>query len=395
MYFKNEKLNLISEDEQRRRLTPILEKMAEERIGVAVVSDNANIFYLTGRVFSGYIAISAGGAVYYFVKRPNNLEGENVFFIRKPEQMSEIIASLPDGALALELDSLSYSEAERLAAVAHERKLKNLSHILRKARSVKTLEEQKLIKESGIKQTEVYLGIPKLFHQGMTDLDFQLKIELALRQAGCLGQFRISGNSMELFMGSIIAGDNADNPTPYDFAMGGAGAHPSLPVGADGTKIESGMTVMVDANGNFTGYMTDMTRTFTCGEVSKTAHKAHRCSIEICNAISRAGVEGAEASALYHLAVEIATDAGLESYFMGHRQKAGFVGHGVGIEINELPVIAPKSRDILQKGNVIALEPKFVIPGAGAVGIENTYIVTDKGMEKVTFAPEELINLPE
>ena len=75
---------------------------------------------------------------------------------------------------------------------------------------------------------------------------------------------------------------------------------------------------------------------------------------------------------------------------MGHSQHAGFVGHGVGIEINELPVIAPKSRDILETGNVIALEPKFVIPGTGAVGIENTYAVTANGLEALTHSPEHI-----
>lgn len=78
---------------------------------------------------------------------------------------------------------------------------------------------------------------------------------------------------------------------------------------------------------------------------------------------------------------------------MGHKQKAGFIGHGVGIEINELPVIAPRSHDILQENNVIALEPKFVIPHVGAVGIENTYRVTASGLESLTLAPEEIIDL--
>ena len=78
---------------------------------------------------------------------------------------------------------------------------------------------------------------------------------------------------------------------------------------------------------------------------------------------------------------------------MGHRQQAGFIGHGVGIEINEAPVIAPRSRDILEANNVIALEPKFVIPGTGAVGIENTYRVTPEGLENLTPAPEEIIPL--
>lgn len=74
---------------------------------------------------------------------------------------------------------------------------------------------------------------------------------------------------------------------------------------------------------------------------------------------------------------------------MGHNQKAGFVGHGVGIEINELPVLAPRSRDIIQAGNVIAIEPKFVIPGVGAVGVENTYVVRMEGAaECITNAKE-------
>ena len=97
---------------------------------------------------------------------------------------------------------------------------------------------------------------------------------------------------------------------------------------------------------------------------------------------------GVEAKALYEEAMKIVKDAGLEEYFMGLKQKAGFIGHGVGIEVNELPVIAPRSRDVLQAGNVIALEPKFVIPQVGAVGIENNYVVRDSGLECLSNFPE-------
>lgn len=169
--------------------------------------------------------------------------------------------------------------------------------------------------------------------------------------------------------------------------------HPSIPVGANGSIIKPGETVMIDMNGNFTGYMTDMTRTFTLGHVSDMASRAHEVSIEICAELARMGVPGTEAKAMYEKAVAMAHEAGLADYFMGHRQHAGFVGHGVGIEINELPVIAPRSRSVLEEGNTIALEPKFVIPGAGAVGIENTYVVTPQGMECITKSPEELISL--
>lgn len=194
-------------------------------------------------------------------------------------------------------------------------------------------------------------------------------------------------------MANVLCGDNADAPTPYDFAMGGAGLDPSLPVGCDGSTIKPGMTVMVDANGNYTGYMTDMTRVFYLEHVSELARRAHDCSIRICHELAAMGCPGVEAKALDERARAIVAEEKLEDYFMGHRQHAGFIGHGVGIEINELPVIAPRSRDILQENNVVALEPKFVIPHVGAVGIENTYLVTPDGMVPLTTAPEELINL--
>ena len=194
-------------------------------------------------------------------------------------------------------------------------------------------------------------------------------------------------------MGNVICGDNADSPTPYDFAMGGAGLNCSIPVGANGTLIRPGMTVMVDMCGNFTGYMTDMTRVYSVGEVSELAAKAHRCSIEIHRAISRAGKSGTPAADLYQLAVTMAREDGLEDYFMGHRQKAGFVGHGIGIEINEGPVLAPRSKDVLTESMVFALEPKFVIPGVGAVGIENSFAVRKEGLEKLTLCEEKILSL--
>ena len=228
----------------------------------------------------------------------------------------------------------------------------------------------------------------------MSDIELQVEIERLSRLEGCLGQFRVAGSDMELFMGNVLAGDNADAPSPYDFAMGGAGMDPSLPVGANGTVIHPGTTVMVDMNGDYTGYMTDMTRTFRLGDISAEAMRAHELSREICRTLAEAGRPGTSARELYDTALRMATDAGFAHLFMGHRQHAGFVGHGLGIEINEAPVIAPRSRDVLAEGMCIALEPKFVIPGTGAVGIENTYIVRADGpMECITGAPEEIIDL--
>ncbi len=349
------------------------------------------IYYLTGRVFDGYIYIPAEGAPLYFVRRPVDLGGDGVVRIRKPEQIAESLTLNIPPVVGLELDLLPYTSAQRISAIFPGSEIVNASPVLRAARSVKTEVEIGMIKQSGLRQERVYRMVPRLYRDGMTDLELQVEIERVSRLEGCLGQFRISGDSMELYMGNVLVGDNADNPTPYDFAMGGRGLDPSLPVGADGTMIRRGNSVMVDVNGNYTGYMTDMTRTFSLGEVDALAMRAHRCSIDICERLAAMGTPGAEAKQLYHTAEEMAREAGLERYFMGHAQKAGFVGHGVGIEINEMPVIAPRSRDILAEGNVIALEPKFVIPGVGAVGIENTYVMTSAGMQSLTNAPVEII----
>lgn len=373
---------LLGADEQRRRIAAIgLE-------GPALICDNANLFYLTGRVFSGYLFLEPDKSPHYFVKRPSILTGDSVTFIRKPEEIG-----LQCADLWLELSSLPYAMALRLQAALGAERLHDISGAIMNARAVKTPEEQRLLREDGIKHAAVYSRIPGLFSEGMTDIELQAEIERVDRLHGCLGQFRVNGDEMEIHMGNVITGRNADTPSPYDFAMGGAGLSPSLPVGASGEEIKPGQAVMIDMNGNFNGYMTDMTRTFACGELPEEAVKAHRCSIEICHALAAMGKPGIECRALYETAKKMAEDAGLGNYFMGHRHHAGFVGHGVGIQINELPVLAPRSKSLLAEGNVIAIEPKFVIEGVGAVGIENTYICRADGLECITNAPEDLVQL--
>ena len=384
---------LLQSEEQALRLEKVRGIMNEKKIDALLISDNANKYYLTGRVFSGYIYLPLKGEPIYFVKRPVTMKGDGVVSIRKPKQIAESIGMVPPATIGLELATASYSKVERLLRIFPQSELADASMVMSAARAVKTAEELEKIRISGIKQDHVYRKIPTLYREGMTDVELQVEIERESRLEGCLGQFRINGDDMELYMGNILVGDNADVPTPYDFAMGGEGMDPSLPVGCNGTVIKPGNSVMVDVNGNYTGYMTDMTRTYYVEEIGDLARKAHECSIAICRRLAELGRPGTEAKALYEEAEKMAREAGLHEYFMGHRQKAGFVGHGVGIEINELPVIAPRSRDILQENNVIALEPKFVIPKTGAVGIENTYVVTPDGLKPLTNTPEGLTSL--
>ncbi len=382
--------------EAKVRYSKMLEALRATDADAMLLNTNVNLYYAAGRVFSGYVYLTVEGKIFFFVKRPVGLQGEYVTYIRKPEDIPALIEQAgvaKPSRLALELDYTSYSDIARLMKLFPEATTANASAIMRNVRTTKTPYEIAEIRTSGAHHEAAYRRIVGLYRDGMTDTELQIEIEHCLRLEGCLGIFRVAGPSMEVFMGSLLSGDNADAPSPYDFALGGAGQDDSLPVGCNGSLIRRGMSVMVDLCGNFTGYMTDMSRTFAVGQLPELAQKAHATSRAIHKAIIEMARPGTPAADLYNKAKEIATEAGLSEYFMGHRQQAGFIGHGVGIEINEAPVLAPRSRDILAVGNVIAVEPKFVIPGTGAVGIENTYVMNENGLECLTCAPEEILQL--
>jgi len=383
-------------NELRLRWKKLQTKMQETSTQGLFISSNVNLYYVSGRVFSGYIYLPAEGDPLFFVRRPVGLSGQGVIYIRKPEEIGTYFQehgiTFPK-TLTLETDSISYNEYQRYEAIFQPETVLNGTALLRNARNLKTDWEIEQIRRSGILHTQVYETIPSLYRPGMTDIELSIEIERQSRLAGSLGLFRIFGQSMEIFMGSLLAGENADNPSPYDFAMGGAGQDPSLPVGGNGTPLREGMAVMVDMGGNFTGYTTDMSRVFSIGSLTDLAYRAHECSLAIQDEIERTARPGTPAKELYNIAAGMAAEAGLADYFMGHAQKAGFVGHGIGIEINEGPVLAPRSKDILAENMVFALEPKFVIPGVGAVGIENSFAVQKDGLEKLTLCEEKILIL--
>jgi len=361
-----------------------------------LLSINVNLFYLTDCIFNGYYYLPAEGEPFLFVRRPVGMKGKQVFYIHKPEKIAEILLQhgyqLPKH-LMLELDELSYNDVMRLQNIFQTVKLLNCTAAIRKLRSVKSEYEISLLRHSGKLHAACYAEIPFLYKAGMTDLDFSIEIERLFRKKGATGQFRVFGQSMELFMGSVITGENADKPSPYDFAMGGSGVHKSMPIGPNGTVITDGHAIMVDMGGTFTGYISDMTRIFAKGKISEPALKAHCVSIEILRELELLCRPDVAVADLYHVALGLVKKHGLEQYFMGYSQQAGFVGHGIGIQINESPVFAPRSRDILQAGHVFALEPKFVIPGTGAVGAENSYVLHESGIENLTVLGEEIVVL--
>ena len=384
------------ENELELKWRRIQQAMRQEEADGCLLTMNMNLYYVSGQVFNGYFYLPAEGRPYWFVKRLTVPETNQVHVIRKPEQIPEFFRDLNlamPRKLLLEADELSYNEYIRLQHVFRAEATGNASALIRHIRMIKTPWEIEQMRISARKHEAVYREIPACYRPGMRDIELQIEIEKRMRVHGSLGYFRAFGSNMDIFVGSLLAGENAGEPSPFDFALGGTGMHASGPLGANGTLLEEGTTVMADMSGNYTAYQTDMTRVFSIGKLPDRAYRVHRVALEIQARMERAAKPGVPCAELYRDALAMAGQEGLEDCFMGTHLQAKFVGHGVGLEINELPVLTTRSKDILQPGMTFAFEPKFVLAGIGAVGIENTFLVTDSGVEKMTLLDENIIEL--
>lgn len=384
------------ENELELKWRRIQQAMRQEEADGCLLTMNMNLYYVSGQVFNGYFYLPAEGRPYWFVKRLTIPETNQVHVIRKPEQIPDFFRDLNlamPRKLLLEADELSYNEYIRLQHVFRAEATGNASALIRHIRMIKTPWEIEQMRISARKHEAVYREIPACYRPGMRDIELQIEIEKRMRVHGSLGYFRAFGSNMDIFMGSLLAGENAGEPSPFDFALGGAGMHASGPLGANGTLLREGTTVMADMSGNYTAYQTDMTRVFSIGKLPDRAYRVHRVALEIQARMERTAKPGVPCAELYRDALAMAGQEGLEDCFMGTRFQAKFVGHGVGLEINELPVLTTRSKDILQPGITFAFEPKFVLAGIGAVGIENTFLVTDSGVEKMTLLDENITEL--
>lgn len=377
------------------RRKKIQNALVQEQADACIISTNVNMFYVAGRILSGYCYLPVEGEPLFFIRRPIGLEGDNIHYIRKPEQIIEILSELAiplPKVLMLEAGEITHIDFVRLEAVMQEKQALDCTQLLRKVRSVKTAYEIELLKESARLQSEMFTEFPSFFHPSMTDRELEIAVENRLRKKGCISTMRVFGSSMEGGISCVWTGDNAGFPSPFDFSLGGAG-RPEYPVGASNSKFINGQSVMVDCGANIQGYLSDQTRTFSIGKLPQKGYDVHQISLEIQNTLSELCKPGAVCEELYQATLKLVEKHKLSDCFMGTIQQAPFVGHGVGLVVNELPVLCDRNKTIIEANMVIAIEPKFVLSRIGAVGTENTYIVRENGLEKITTAPEEIINL--
>ena len=217
-------------------------------------------------------------------------------------------------------------------------------------------------------------------------------MEAEARALGHCGLVRLRGLDAETGIGIAVSGPDGAVPSNSMFPIGGTGPHAWVSHGGTRAPVRRDVPVILDFLMSTTGYHVDCSRMAVRGTFPDRAASILERIGDLLRGMEgrlRAGVRPSE---IYRTAMEEAAAAGLGEGFMGPPgYRVSFVGHGVGLEVNELPVIGPRSDRPLESGNVIALEPKYTDQEYGVIGIENTYVVTDDGAEKLTTATEAVV----
>ena len=391
---------MIPADEIEQRLRRFQAAITEDGLDAAVIVQSTDLAYLSGTNQQAHLLVPATGQPRLLVRRTlaRAREESPLEAIEPLTSLSGLAAALsemgagPGSQVGFELDVLPAARY-----LGYQRRLQGIelgdcSPAIRRVRSVKSGWELRQMRAACAQVAVAYAGLPALLAEGVSESKVQLEVEKLLRESGHQGQTRFRGFNQEMHYGQVLAGPSGAVPGYSESPLCGPGPNTVLGKGPDAHVLAAGDPVIADLVGGHEGYLSDQTRTFFVGRAADDLRHAYRTAVEILRGAERLLRPGTAPSRVFLEAEQRATESGLAEHFMGaDGGRVRFLGHGVGMEIDELPVLAPGFDEPLVEGNVIAVEPKFVFPGRGAVGIENQYLITADGCETMTTASEELI----
>jgi Xaa-Pro dipeptidase len=368
----------------------------------ALILQNADLFYYAGTVQQSHLYLPAEGEPTLFVHRVlERARAESALAeivpLASPKELAEALlgryGALPQ-RLGLELDVLPVNRLNKLQQQLPGILPVDVSPDILRQRAIKSEWEIGLLRQSAAIADGVCDRLPDLLREGLTEAEFAGRVEAEARTLGHEGIIRMRGFNQEMFYGQLLVGPSGGVASYLDAPLNGPGLSAAIAQGVSMRRIGRGEPVVFDFVSVRNGYITDFTRIFSLGPLPAELRRAYDVALEIQAAVVEAAWPGVPCRVLYETAVAAAERAGLGEHFMGYGpNRARFAGHGVGLELDELPVIA--ANDVpLEPGMVFALEPKFVFPGVGAVGIENTWCVRPSGLEQLTLSSEELRELP-
>jgi len=388
-------------EECRDRIERFQNTLREQGVDGAFIIQKMDLYYLSGTDQNAVLWVPASGEPLLMVRKSferakQDAAIDSIIPISTPSQTAEAIkehtGTLPT-RLGLEMDILPvklYQAYEKLFPGAE---WADISPFIRSVRMVKSPYEISCIRKATEIADLMYGQVPEFLKESETETDLALRAEAFYRKHGHLGLTRMRGFNMESVYGHVMAGAGAAMTSASPGPTGGRGHGPYFSQGAGHGRIHPHEPVLIDYTSNVFGYMSDQTRIFSKGDLPEKFHQAHRVMLSVQEAVAREGKPGTLASDLYDLAIKTAKDGGWAQNFMGYPEPVPFVAHGVGLELDEWPIIGRGSEHILEQGMIVALEPKVIFPGEGVVGIENTFLVTGQGLEKLNRFPDEIMTV--
>lgn len=378
--------------------------MAPLGLDAVIIVQNADLFYFTGTTQTGSLYLPAHGQPIYMVRRDalrarmeSGLREVIPFGSMKdiPRILAEYGYPVPT-RIGMELDVLPVNFFERYRAVFPEAAFVDVTPSIRLVRMIKSAYEIHLLKDAADQVHKVYRRAFDVIRAGMTDVDLAAELEYASRREGHQGLVRMRMFNGVMLFGHTFSGADSAVPSYTDTPLGGLGVSPSFGQGASFKRIDRNEPIVVDFSGCCDGYLVDQTRIFAVGKVSDRLQRAYDDMLTIQERMKELVPNRPSWGGVYDECLALAKRLGYGDSFMGAAgSQVSFIGHGVGVEIDEYPFIARGFVDhSFEPGMVFAFEPKVVFPGEGAVGIENTFYLADDGvLRQLTHSPEELVVL--
>ena len=358
------------------RLERIRAHLADKGLDALIVNHWSNVVYATGfdgiaDVESPHIAlITAERAFalidsrYYEVASKQSAATRWMTILARHEVREKTVELIEEsGCMRIGIeDSMPYGRFITWEEALADREVTATHRLIEDIREIKDLDEIARISHSQAIAEEVFAFLLKHIKPGMTEKQIAFDIEFTLRN---LGAEALS------FPPIVAAGVNGSMPhaKPSDYV------------------VQEGDLVTLDFGAQYEGYKSDMTRTICIGQACDFQREIYALVLNAQQAaidVVRAGVNAAEVD---HAARQIIDAAGYSENF-GHG-----TGHGVGLDIHELPNLSPSSEGVLKTGSVVTIEPGVYVPEVLGVRIEDLVVVTDTGHHMITEAPKELIEL--
>ena len=395
-------MELTPPEEIRTRIERLQSYLKREKVESCLILQNVDLFYFSGTIQRSYLFIPCGGDSLLMVQKDferaqKESPLKNIIPIERPRAISSILKK--EGGLkriGLECDVLPVSQLRQLEKMFPHSEFVDISKAVKQVRMIKSPYEIDQLRRSARILDEVFEYAKKVLKPGMTEIEAESRLIELGRLRGHQGLTRMRAWNQDMVNACVLSGNSGSVLTHLDVSVIGPGISPAFPQGSSFNPIGRNVPIQIDFSIAYNGYITDGARTYVIGTLPRKLEEAYGVALEIRNEMEKTAKPGVPCSQLYYLSSQIVKKRGLEDYFIGTKKnQAPFVGHGIGLEIDELPLLAMGFFQPLEIGMVFAFEPKFIFPEIGAVALEDDYVVTKEGVEKLTVSDDQIIVLPE